>query len=129
MGLVKVRNINKHPFEQKFNGQLIHLEPDEAIEMDEEDAVLFKSAFHPFKVDKNGNHNPKFYKMLRIEKPEGYVAKDPIAGKFQCQACKEQTSSWTELEAHMRLMHTDTHIKDEKSHGAKANAGAGAPKG
>ena len=113
MASVKVRNLNVHPFEQKFQGKMIHLAPQAAIDMDEEDAIVFLGQYSPIKKDNKGNDDPKYYKMLRIERdPNTIATKDPHGGKFVCNACKEQTSSWTELEAHMRLMHSDNLVKD-----------------
>lgn len=134
---VKVKNLNEYPFSQKFRGDMILIGAGESIEMDEEDAVQFLGQFCPPKLDNKGNHDPKFFKKLRIERPDNYVAKDIVANKFVCNACKEQTSSWVELEAHMRLMHSDQLVKDEeydkfvasqkaKDNGAKAASAGGA---
>jgi hypothetical protein len=141
MAIVKVRNMNQHPFEQKHkNGQMIQLaphgKPGDFVEMDEEDAVVFLGQFKPFKMDNKGNHDPRHYKMLKIERDPNEVKKDRES-KIICPVCREQTSSYIELEAHQRLMHSDQLVRDSEyetylEQKAKANAkstGAGAPKG
>lgn len=135
MALVKVRNLNVHPFSQKFRGDTLRIAAGDYIEMDEEDAVQFLGQFYPFKLDNKGNHMPEHFKMLRIEKDPGQIVKDHVTNKFMCPACKEQTSSYVELEAHMRLSHSDNLLRDAeyekyqaqkaKENGAKA-ASAGA---
>jgi hypothetical protein len=142
MARVIVRNLNEHPFAQKFNGVQISLgkagEPNDSVEMDEEDAVLFLGTFHPMKLDNKGNHDPRFFKKLRVERDPSEVKKDLVNNKPICPVCREQTSSWTELEAHQRLMHADQLVKDPeydlylaqkaKGNAAKAAVGAGVPK-
>lgn len=134
---VLVRNTNSHPFEQKFKGVIFKFAPGEAKEMDLEEANEFLGAYVPFKVDKNGQHNPKFFKKFELECPTtghkarttadmaAYLRKINPEGngaleKFRCMACSEQTSSWQELEAHIRLMHPEQ-LSSEGSHGAKAS--------
>lgn len=142
MAVVKVRNLNKHPFEQKHrNGSLYRFaaagQPGDTIEMDEEDAVIYLGQMSPIKVDNKGNHDPKFFKMLEIVKDPQAVKKDRDS-KPICPVCREQTSSWLELEAHQRLMHSDQLVKDleyeqyleqKAKANAKSAAGAGVPKG
>lgn len=141
MAMVKVRNMNSHPFEQRHkNGTTYRLAPKGApgdmVEMDEEDAVVFLGQFKPFKMDNKGNHDPAHYKMLKIERPSGAESAERET-KPVCQVCRLQTSSWLELEAHQRLVHSDQLVKDLEyetylEQKAKANAkaaGAGAPKG
>jgi len=132
MSFVKVRNLNVHPFEQKYQGKLIHLGPmgaaDDFVEMEYEDAIVFLGMFSPFKMDNKGQHDPKFYKMLKIEKDPNEVVGTAASSGHGCPACKEQTSSWLELEAHMRLMHSDSIVKDveyEKYLAQKAKDHAG----
>lgn len=128
MSVVKVRNLNVHPFEQKYQGKLISIAPGEFVQMEWEDAVVFLGMFSPFKMDNKGQHDPKFYKMLKIEKDPNKTEGAVAASGHSCPACKEQTSSWTELEAHMRLMHSDQVVKDveyEKYQAQKAKDHAG----
>lgn len=139
MALVKIRNLNVHPFEQKYQGKMVHFgakgSSDDYVEMDEEEAVVFLGQFSPFKLDNKGQHDPKYFKMLKIERDPKAPVKDAAAVVgHDCPACKEQTSSWLELEAHMRLMHSDQLVKDAeyekylaqkaKDNGAKASVGA-----
>lgn len=137
MAFVKVRNLNKHPFKQKHkNGSNIEIPAGGFVEMDEEDAVVFLGQFSPVKLDNKGNHDPRYFKMLKIERDPKQIQKDRDS-KPTCPVCREQTSSWLELEAHQRLMHSDQLVKDSDYEAyleqkAKANAkaaGAGAPKG
>lgn len=116
MARVKVRNHNTYPFTQKFQGKDVFIgakgAPDDFVEMDEEDAVVFLGTYKPFKLDNKGMHDPAHFKMLKIERDPNEIKTDTFTGNHRCPACKEQTSSWTELEAHMRLMHQDNLVRD-----------------
>lgn len=133
MAVVKIRNLNKYPFTQKYQGKDVSIGAGEYIEMDEEEASVFVGMFFPFKRDNKGQDDPRYFKMLRIERDSAAVSVDKFANKFMCTACKEQTSSWVELEAHMRLMHSDQptasdpeldkELAQKRERGAKATAG------
>ncbi len=134
MALVKVRNNNSHTFEQDYQGRKISIQPGQFVEMDEEDAVVYLGMKSTIKIDNKGNHDPKYFKMLSIERGNSPATKT-IDNKFMCNACREQTSSWVELEAHTRLMHSDLEqfsdpvlekdlAQKKRDHGAKATAGA-----
>jgi hypothetical protein len=116
MANVKVKNLNVHPFSQKFKGVDIRLaahgSSGDAIDMDYEEAVEFLGTFYPFKLDNKGNHDPKFFKMLKIDgKPEHHDAKK---AEIRCPVCRELCPSWLDLEAHQRVMHQDQVLKDEE---------------
>jgi hypothetical protein len=116
MAQVKVRNLNAHPFTQKFKGVTLSIgakgTQNDFIEMDYEEAVEFLGTFYPFKLDNKGNHDPRFFKMLKIEgAPTAY---SPAKVEIRCNVCREVCPSWLDLEAHQRIMHGDQLVKDEE---------------
>ncbi len=118
MAIVKVRNLNAHPFNQKFKGIEIHIAPNgqtgDYVEMDSYDAEMFLGQYSPVKPNNKGQQDPKSFKWLKIERDPKDVHKEDVATNgHRCPACTEQTSSWLELEAHMKIMHADSIVKDE----------------
>lgn len=69
MAKVKVWNDNKYPHTEKFKGELVTIAPQEFIEMEYEEAVEFKGNFTEPKRLGDGTHDPRFFKMIRVERP------------------------------------------------------------
>lgn len=78
--LVKVWNDNVHPYSEKFRGLMIQLPPKSYIEMDEDEAESFKSTFTFPKLDGQDMPDPKFFKMIRVEReaPKPLPPADPL---------------------------------------------------
>ena len=69
MAKVKVWNDNVYPFTEvygKFKG--LTIEPGAFVEMDEEEAAEFMSAFSPIVKRGDGTDDPRYFKKLRKER-------------------------------------------------------------
>ena len=66
--LVKVHNLNVHPYREKFREKLIEIEPAGYVEMDEDEAEYFLQTFTFPKKDSQGRPDPIYFKKLKIEK-------------------------------------------------------------
>jgi len=113
MGLVRVYNKNKFDHAEKFRGAVIEIKAGEYIEMEREDAVLFKSAFKQPMYDKGGVQTIESYKMISIgtipdKKPE---PKGPP--EYPCMACDFVAQSNSGLKSHSRAKHSDIMVEDE----------------
>lgn len=110
MSLVRVYNDNIYEHREKFRGDMIIIPSGGFVEMDREDAVLFKSQFTPIIRDKGGRDDPRGFKKLRIEyEPKaGAQVVDAVAEDEQkrtCQACGFVAKTAAGLSAHMRSNH------------------------
>jgi len=114
MAKVRVYNDNKWPHAEKFRGEMITLDPGAFVEMEREDAVLFKSAFTSPKFDKGGLQRPESFKMIRIEQIVDQ-AKDVTAptGEHNCMACGFTAQSAAGLKSHIRSNHQGQMIDDD----------------
>lgn len=116
MAIVRVRNKNTYPFEQKFKGDWIRIAPDQSIEMDECEARQFIAQYSPRKLDASGRDLPEGYKMLEIEEitPREVLNAD-LEARFRltCAACTEQFRSQGDLDRH--ILETHSHlIRDQQ---------------
>jgi hypothetical protein len=113
MGLVRVYNKNQFDHSEKFRGALVEIKAGEFVDMEREDAVLFKSAFKQPMYDKGGVQTMESYKMITIEpipnqKPE---AKGPT--EYPCMACDFVAQSKSGLKSHSRAKHQDIMIDED----------------
>ena len=67
--LSKVHNDNIYPYREKFRDDWIEIPAKGFVEMDQDEALYFISAFSPVVRDGQNVPDPKFFKMLRIEDP------------------------------------------------------------
>jgi hypothetical protein len=111
---VKVWNDNFHPYEEKFQGTFIRIEPHKCIEMDYDQAVLFLGTFIGFKRKKDGTQDPKSFKKLRIDaedKKEVILARSHSMDSedkekvFLCHVCRKEFLTKKGLEKHIKDKH------------------------
>ncbi len=77
--LVKVCNLNTHPYREKFIGQMLEIPAQGHVEMDEDDAERLLASFTPPKRDGQERPDPKFFKMLKIvREPRPLADVDPF---------------------------------------------------
>lgn len=105
--LVRVCNDNKFDHVEKFRGETLKIPAGGFVEMEREDAVLFRGQFYPPKFDKGGLQTMESKKIIRIEKipekpskPEIEEDKDLI-----CQACGFKAKTAAGLKSHIRSNH------------------------
>jgi len=115
MAKVRVRNGNKIDHVEMFKGQTIKIPAGGYIEMEDEDAVLFKSQFRTPKFDKSGrNQTLESMKVLSIEPiVNGAEKEKPVAEDFVCHACGKKAANKAGLLAHIRANHTELMVDDE----------------
>jgi hypothetical protein len=117
MSQVRVYNDNKYEHREKFRGEIIIIPPGEFVEMNRDDAVLFKSQFTPVIRNKGGRDDPAGFKMLRIEKDLGApTVKDVVAeheAENTCMSCGFVAKSKTGLQSHIRANHASQMVDSE----------------
>ncbi len=117
MPLVKVFNDNVHPHKERFKGEMIEIAAGGYVEMEYEEAVDFRGQFTGIApISASGAPDPKFFKMIRVEKLKAPLFKDtslvdPVTGK--------QHSSAAELRAvlseygHLRVTDPDAETESK----------------
>lgn len=121
MAMVEVHNLNGFPYEEKFRDRLIKIPSKDFIEMEYEEAVVFRGTIAPVEKDADGNILPKSYKMIRIvtdksgKKMVEEARKKAMAHK--CQACGYQASDKQDLHIHVKEEHAhqlaDKKVKEQ----------------
>ena len=112
----KVWNDNIFPYTERFKGDIITIPPKSFIEMDYDEAVMFRGTFSSIVRDADGAPKAESYKMIRIE-PQGnpvdnVIKQDPN----KCLACGKVLGSQAELAQHIFNEHPamlDSESKDE----------------
>jgi len=114
---MRVRIVNNNVFDhvEKFRGDTVRIPAGGFIEMEREDAVLFKSNFFPPKFNGNGLQTPESMKMLKLEPiPEKEQAPEiPVEKDLVCQACGFVAKSAAGLKSHIRSNHAHLMVDDE----------------
>lgn len=108
---VKVWNDNIYPFIGNFRDQKIHIPAKEYIEMDHDQAVLFRGEFHPIERDADGQPLPRSYKMIRVEE-FGHLAPEVKVNPLLCLACRYLATSDGDLKEHQKI-HAGQVLHDE----------------
>lgn len=117
MGLVKVWNDNKYPFKQEYRGEMVEINPGEFIEMERDDAIIFKGMFYPPLVDGDGRQDPRSFKMIRVEGPRDFNE------NLNCVICGHECDGQDELNEHLKAQHSDRKpTKDESAERAAREA-------
>ena len=113
MSTVEVHNLNVHEFKMKFREELITIPPKGFVEMEYDDAVLFRGTMPP-KLDRDadGNILPTSYQMLRIVqdgsgKRSLHEAKAREA-ELKCLACGFIAIDKQDLHIHTKENHIGT---------------------
>jgi len=112
MAKVRVYNDNRFVHREAFRGEDIVIDPGEYIEMEREDAVLFKSQFFQPKYDKGGLQTHESYKMIRLQKIENQ-APDVTHKEYRCHACAFTSQTKQGLATHVRAKHTGQMVDDD----------------
>lgn len=109
--LVKVWNDNVHEYREKFRDMHIIIPAQTFIEMDEDEAIYFKSAFTFPMKDAQGKPDPKYFKKIRLEYPETYHGAD--VDPLVCHANGQKASSEAALEK-LLTQFSDRMAKDDE---------------
>lgn len=105
MANVKVWNKNVHDFKAQFRDQMISIPAKSFIEMEEGEAQDFKYDFSPVVKGGDNQPDPKFFKMIEIERitPAASVKVEENV----CMMCKHKAASKSDLEKHTKEFHLD----------------------
>jgi len=121
--LVTVWNDNVHDFTEKnFKGQKIVVPAKGSIKMDYEEAVEFQGKFSSLPPEDCPEQDvPKYFKMIRIEKPEGATVTGPT--EYVCQLTAKKFHSLDEYKKHLvasAALYADSILVDESAEAAIA---------
>lgn len=108
---VQVYNVNNHPYKEHFKGVDVEIPPMGFVEMELDDAILFKGTMNRVLRDADGNPLPESYKMIRIVKDEktrkAIEATRTREMKITCQACGFRGVNEKDLEIHVMDEHPE----------------------
>lgn len=122
MAIVRVWNDSQYDHSEKFKGKTIQIAAGGFLEMEADDAVLFKSQFTPIIKDKHGQSDPRFHKRIRIEfDPVSTPAASRELESKTCVSCGFVAKSAAGLTAHVRASHLNQMV-DEEAKKALANS-------
>ena len=113
--LVRVCNNNQIDHVEKFKGETVRIPAGGFIEMERDEAVLFKSQFFPPKFDKGGLQTMESMKVIKLENiPEKVVEPEISEEKdLVCQACGFVAKTAAGLKSHIRANHAHLMVDDE----------------
>jgi hypothetical protein len=109
---VKVWNDNSYAYNETFREQKISIPAKEYIEMEHDEALLFRGTFAPIKRDADGNPTADGYKMIRIEEPgvpQPAAKVDPLL----CQSCRYLALNPSDLTGHLKTHEADVLVDAE----------------
>jgi hypothetical protein len=115
-GLVRVWNDNKYDHKEKFKGDIVIIPAGGYVEMNRDDAVLFKGQFTPMIKNKGGREDPMGFKKIRIDYNPKEIVEDVVTKAEQattCQACGFVAKSNAGLSAHIRANHMQQMVDDD----------------
>jgi hypothetical protein len=109
MPRVKVWNDNSHVLKETFKGDPIEIKPHQCIEMEFFEAHEFKGQYHMQPLDAMGKiiDDPKYRKMVRIEKIEDGDSDETETKAHTCMSCKKSYESEPVLKAHIETAHSN----------------------
>ena len=97
----KVWNDNIFPYTERYKGDLIEIPAKSFIEMDLDEAVMFRGTFSSIVRDADGQPKKESFKMIRVE-PQGNPVDNVIkSDPNKCLACGKVLGSQAELAQHI----------------------------
>lgn len=95
---VRVLNLNKFPYKEKFREQMIEIPAHGEIHMDEDEAEYFLQAYTPPIRDAQGRPDPQHFKMLKIHPEDLKAVRDKASNpSLVCHANGQKAISQGEL--------------------------------
>jgi hypothetical protein len=121
---VRVWNRNQYDHEEKFKGSLVKIPANKCIEMDYDEAILFKGQFYNPAFGKDMVQKPESYKWIEIDpddKAKVLKARSTDGGSdetekvFSCHVCSKDFRTKNGLLKHIKDKHQDLMVdKDAK---------------
>lgn len=118
MAMVQVWNDNVHPYREMFREREIKIPAKGFIEMDEDEAQLFKGTFAGILVDADDNPDPRGYKMIRIE-PITAATPKAEPEKFVSHRDGKSFDTEKELKAHLEQFKDETVVDEDAEQAIK----------
>lgn len=114
---VKVWNDNIYEYKENFRDSLIVIPSKQFIMMDHDEAQTFRSTFNGFMKDVDGAPDPKGFKKIRIEVPNGgkFLSDKNKINELKCIVCGYLASSKEDLLEHINANHENERLKDEEA--------------
>jgi hypothetical protein len=113
MSMVRVWNDNVIDHKEMFKGTMLNIPSKGSIEMDSEEAVLFRGQFYPPKFNKGGVQTIESMKCIRVEEIKSGASKEPAKEEHKCMKCGEVAASAAGLKSHIRHKHIDSLVDDD----------------
>lgn len=120
---VRVWNRNRFDHVEMFKGELVTIPAESCIEMDYDEAVLFKGKFFAPKFGKDGVQDPRSYKWIELDMEDVRAIKEDRARSlendsssekvFVCQACAKEFRTKNGLLKHVKDKHQSAMVDKE----------------
>lgn len=97
---VRVLNLNTHPYKENFRDRVIEIPAGGHVEMDEDEAEYFLTAYTAPRKDAQGRPDPLYFKKLKIHPDDLKALRDKAANpSLVCHANGQKVLSQAELTA------------------------------
>ena len=108
---------NMHPdknsvHREKFRDDMIEIKAGKYVLMDYEDAVQFKGQYFPMIIGPDGQHDPKGFKMIKLEKHDPSEEQE-VQTEFISPIDGKKFHSQAELDKYLKTNFSDQVFKDE----------------
>lgn len=123
---VKVWNDNKYDYTESFRGKDYKIPAGQFVEMEFDEAHAFQCSFSKIIRDADGNHDPRGFKMIRLEMPTAAAATTAKAPDHLCQKCRYLGTDAKDLAQHM-VEHAEDVVVDEEAEAEIAAKRRGRP--
>lgn len=108
MSVVRVYNDNTYPYTERFEDEMITINPGAYLIMEENKANRFKGSFNAPKKTPQGAPDPTSYKMIRLAPHKVEVQEvKPEPAKFLCQFDGQEFESQEALDKYIDENHLD----------------------
>ena len=113
--MAKMRVVNGNTIEhvERFKGREIRIPAGGSIEMDEDDAILFKSQFRTPVYDKGRNQTRESMKIINVEPLIHGATAEVKPDEHRCMACNKTFQNKAGLSSHIRMNHKDQLVDDD----------------
>jgi len=114
MAMVRVYNDNVIDHVENFKGTKIKIPSKGFIEMDSEEAVLFKGQFFPPQFDKGKIQTIESMKVIRVE----HINSESVGNKkepetYKCMKCGHKAINASALKAHIKQSHIESMVDED----------------
>ena len=112
MPIVKVHNDNTYDYKELFRDKNILIPAGKWIEMEYDEALLFKGSYSPILTDGDKQPLKSSYKMIRVEEPAIQVGHK--VNDLMCQQCRYTAHDKSDLVGHLQG-HAESLVVDQEA--------------